>query len=122
RRIADMADRGIAAQPPDHLLGAEIVADVSQPAMRVELLAIIGDDTGGLLATMLKRVQTERRHCCRVGVAKDPEYAAFFLEMIRGQGGGRRGIGRRHRRSSSQSPVHNSFTKEKRVGSRNPTI
>src|SRR5205807_1704048 len=38
RRIADMADGGVAAQPPDHLLGAEIVADMAHPAMRAELL------------------------------------------------------------------------------------
>ncbi len=53
RRIADMADRGIAAQASDHLLGAEIVADMAHPAMGAELLTIIGDDAGGLLSTVL---------------------------------------------------------------------
>src|SRR5690242_2071003 len=78
-----MADRSIAAQPPDHLLGAEIVADVPQPAMRVELLAIIGNDAGGLLATMLQRVQTERHQSRRVRMAKDSEHAALFMKVIR---------------------------------------
>ena len=91
RRIADMADRGTAAQAPDHLLGAEIVADKAQSAMRVELLAVIGDDPGSLLAAMLQRVQTERRQRRGVGVAIDPEYAAFFVEMIASRS---EGIGR----------------------------
>src|SRR5690349_20837476 len=85
-RITDMADRGTAAQPPDHLFGAEIVADEALSAMRVELLAVIGDDAGSLLTAMLERVHPEGRERRRIGVAIDPEYAAFFVEMIGVQG------------------------------------
>ena len=61
-RIAHMADRRMAlAARLDHLLGAEIVADLAQAAMGVELLAVEGDDAGGLLAAMLQGVQAERR-------------------------------------------------------------
>jgi len=114
RSVADVSDRRIAAQASDHFLGAEIVADMAEPAMRVELLAIIGDDPGSLLPAVLQRVEAECRQCCRIGVAKDPEHAAFFMEVIRVQGIGRQGS-RGHRRSSSRHPLHNSFIKEKRV-------
>ena len=86
RRIANMANRSTAAQPFDHLLGAEIVADEALSAMRVELLAVISDDPGGFLTAMLQRMHPERRERCRIGVAIDPEYAAFFVEMIGVQG------------------------------------
>src|SRR6516162_9438368 len=97
-----MAYRGAAAQALDHFPRAEVIADMTTPAMRVELLTVIGDDTRGFLAAMLQRVQTE---CCQrggVGVAINPKHAAVFVKVIRV-----RGIGRRHRRSSSRNPIHN---------------
>src|ERR1700686_5038838 len=106
-----MADRGTAAQASDYLLGAEIVADEALSAMRVELLAVIGDDPGSLLTAMLERMHPERREGRRVGVAIDPEYAAFFVEMIGVQRIGPYWIGRGHRRSSLLNPLHNSFIK-----------
>ena len=71
-----------AAQACDDLLGAEIVADKAHAAMGVELLAVIGDDAGRLLAAMLQRVQAERGQRRRVGMAVDAEDAAFFVEMV----------------------------------------
>jgi hypothetical protein len=50
-------------------------------------------------------------------VAIDPEYAAFFVEMIGVQGIGPQRIGLGHRRSSLLNPLHNSFIKEMRVRS-----
>src|SRR5271155_5491734 len=85
-RISDMADSGTAGQATDDLLGAEIVADETLSAMRVELLAVIGDDPGSLLTAMLERVHPERRERRSIGVAIDPEHAAFFVEMIDVQG------------------------------------
>ena len=114
-RIANMADRGAAAQSPDDFLGAEIIADMTQSAVRVELPAIIGDDAGGLLAAMLQRMQAERGKRRRIGVAIHPEHAAFVMEMI-----GVQGIVRRHRRSSSRDPLHNCFINQMRVGSTQP--
>src|SRR5580704_2524344 len=86
RSIAYMADCGAAAQAFNHLLGAEIVADETLSAMGVELLAVIGDDPGCFLTAMLERVHPERSERRRIGVAIDPEYAAFFVEMIAVQG------------------------------------
>src|SRR5215813_10510872 len=63
--------------------------------MGAELLAIIGDDTGRLLPTMLQRVQAERRQRRGVRVAVHPEDAAFFVEVVQIEG-----IGRHHPRSS----------------------
>ncbi len=51
----------------DHLLGAEILADMAEGAMGVELLAVIGDDAGRLLAAMLQRVQAKRHQRRRLG-------------------------------------------------------
>ena len=53
RRVADMADRGIAAQARDHLLGAEIVAHLAETAVGIELFAVIGDDPGRFLPAVL---------------------------------------------------------------------
>ena len=63
--------------------------------MGAELFAIIGDDSGRLLATMLQRVQAEGGQRRRVGVAIDPEDAAFVVEVVRMER-----IGPRHPRSS----------------------
>src|SRR5579884_790199 len=95
-----MADRRLAAQPLDDLLRAEIVADQPHAAMRAELLAVIGDDAGRLLAAMLQRVQAERDQRRRLGVAVDAEHPAFFVELF--------GIGTGdcyHSRSSRRSRV-----------------
>ncbi len=50
--------------------------------MRAELLAIIGDDAGRFLAAVLQGVQPERGQGRRVGMAVDPENAAFLVEMV----------------------------------------
>jgi hypothetical protein len=63
-----------------------MVADEALSAMRVELLAVIGDDPGSLLPAMLERVHPERRERRGIGVAIDPEYSAFFVEMVGVQG------------------------------------
>ena len=95
RRVANMADGDIAAQPRDHLLGAEIVADLAETAVGVELFAVIGDDPGRFLPAMLQCVQAEGSQRCRVGVAIHGEDAAFLVKVVRFEG-----IGRRHPRSS----------------------
>src|SRR6516165_7266676 len=106
-----MADSGTAAQPADHLLGAEIIADLAEPAVGAELLAVIGDDSGRLLAAMLQRVQTERRQRRRIGMAIHSEDAAFFVEVVRIEG-----IGPRHPRSSFRLLVNGDFSVRIRVG------
>src|ERR1700737_3917170 len=96
-----MADGGTAAQPSDHLLGAEIVADLAETAVGVELFPVIGNDPRRLLSAMLQRVQTEGSQRRRVGVAVDPEDAAFLMKVVR-----IKGIGRRHPRSSFRHRRH----------------
>ena len=87
RRIADMTDRRRAGQPRDDILRAEIVADQTGAAMRAELVAVIGDDAGRLLAAMLQRVQPERGQRRRVLMPVDPENTAFLVETIRFRAG-----------------------------------
>jgi|SRR5258706_15640547 len=84
-----MADRDGAGQAVDDVLRAEIVADQPRAAMRVELAAVVGDDASRFLAAMLQGMQTERRQRGGVRMAIDPEYAAFFVEMIRVSAAGR---------------------------------
>ena len=55
--------------------------------MRAELVAVIGDDAGRLLAAMLQCVQPERGQCRRVLVPVDPENPAFLVETIRFRAG-----------------------------------
>ena len=50
--------------------------------MRAELLAVIGDDAGRLLAAMLQGVQSERRQRRRVGMTVHPENTAFLAKMV----------------------------------------
>ncbi len=80
--IADMADRGMAAQPAHHRLGGEAVGDLAEVAMGVEVLAVEGDDAGRLLPAMLQGMQPEHgvRRC--LADAADAEDAAFLPQMI----------------------------------------
>ena len=87
RRIADMPDRRRTRQTRDDVLRAEIVADQTGAAMRAELVAVIGDDAGRLLAAMLQGVQAERGQRRRVLVPVDPENTAFLVETIRFRAG-----------------------------------
>ncbi len=82
RGIADMADRGVAREPRDHVLRAEILADMAKAAVGMELLAVIGDDAGRLLAAMLQRVQAERGQCRRLGMAPHAKHPAFFVRVV----------------------------------------
>jgi hypothetical protein len=48
----------------------------------VEALAVKGDDAGGLLAAVLKRVEAQRGDGGGVGMAEDAEHAALFAESV----------------------------------------
>jgi hypothetical protein len=48
----------------------------------VETLAVEGDDAGRFLATVLQRVQAERRDRRRVRMAENAEHAALFAQPI----------------------------------------
>src|ERR1700684_1928792 len=77
-----MADGGIALELGDDVLGAEILAHQPHAALGVELLAVIGDDSHCLLTAVLQGVKSERSQRRGIGVAVDPEYTAFLVEMI----------------------------------------
>src|SRR5260370_15867846 len=82
RGIAHMAEGGMTEEPADDFLRAEILADMTHAAMGMELLAVIGHDPGGFLAAMLERVQAERNQRGGVGMAVNPEDAAFLAQMV----------------------------------------
>ena len=48
----------------------------------MEPLAVVADNAGRFLAAMLEGVESEGGDGCRVGVAVDAEYAAFFAEPV----------------------------------------
>src|SRR5258706_9813229 len=81
-RVSDMADRGIALQPLDHLLRGEMIGDMPEFAMRIEAMPVEGDDAGRFLAAMLQGMEPQNRVSGRFFDAVDPEDAALFLEMI----------------------------------------
>jgi len=62
--------------------------------MRVELLAVIGDDPRRLLPAMLQRMQAECHERRRIGMAEDAEDPALIVKMV-----GIAAVGRLHARS-----------------------
>ena len=48
----------------------------------MEALAVVGDDAGGFLAAVLKRVQAERGDGGGVRMPEDAEDAAFFAQAV----------------------------------------
>ena len=73
-----MADGHNAGQALDHLAAGESIADEAEPAFGVKAAAVEGDDAGGLLAAMLKGVESERGDGGSFGVAENAEHAAFL--------------------------------------------
>ena len=59
-----------------------MVADEAEAPLGVEAMAVEGDDTGRLLATMLECVQPQRGDGGGVHVAVDAEDAAFLAESV----------------------------------------
>ena len=66
----------------DHVRLVEVVADEAEPALAVEMLAVVGDDAGGFLAAVLQGVQAERGELGCVRMAEDAEDAAFLPQPI----------------------------------------
>jgi len=58
------------------------LADMAEPAMGVEMLAVERDDAGGLLAAMLQSVQAERGVRGGLDVAVDAEHAALLVQLV----------------------------------------
>jgi hypothetical protein len=55
---------------------------MAHAAMGMELLAVIGDDAGRLLAAVLQRMEPEGDERGGVGMAIDAEDAAFLAQMV----------------------------------------
>src|SRR5512138_2943297 len=77
-----MPDRRRAGQAVDHLPAGKGIADEAKPAFGMESLAIERDDSGRLLAAVLKRVQAES--CDRGGVrmTKNAEDTALLAQAV----------------------------------------
>ena len=78
-----MADGSGAGQAVDDFAPREGVADQTEAAFGVEALAVEGDDAGGFLAAVLKRMQSERGDGCSVGMAEYAKDAALFAQPVR---------------------------------------
>jgi hypothetical protein len=81
--VTIMTDRGVAPELADDGPGAEIVADQAEPAMGVEVSAVVADDAARLLAAVLQGMEPERRVRSRLIVADDAEDAAFLVEAVK---------------------------------------
>ena len=80
--ITVVSDRRVAFQPAHHIRIVEIVANPAEIALRVELMAVEGDDTDRFLATVLKRVQTKRGMGRRILGAENSENTAFLMQLV----------------------------------------
>ena len=65
----------------DHVGLVEVVADEAEAALGMEVVAVVGDDAGGLLAAMLQGVQAERGQRGGI-VAEDAEDPALLAEPV----------------------------------------
>ena len=81
-----MADGARTLQAIDHRLLGEGIADQSHMAFDVELSAVIGDDTGRLLTSVLEGVEAECGDRRGVLPPEDAEHAAFVVKMVVGLG------------------------------------
>ena len=81
RRIPDVADGDAARQPRELVLGERVLDQAHRP-MRVELLAVGGDDSRGFLPSVLEGVKAEVRDVCRFGVVEDAEHSAFVVKVV----------------------------------------
>jgi hypothetical protein len=84
RRIAVVAYGKSALEigRPRAVLAAENVADQTGMPLGYEMTFVEGDDAGGFLPAMLKRMKT--KHCERagVGVAENAEHSALFVQLV----------------------------------------
>ena len=80
--VTVMADGVDAYQVFDYVL-FEDVGDEAHLAMRDQPPAIRGNDTGGLLAAVLQRVETEVNHVGGFRMSVDSHHRAFVVELIR---------------------------------------
>src|SRR5207248_8284619 len=75
-------DRGIAGQALDHLAAGEGIADQAEPPFTVKPGPVEGYNTGGLLAPMLQRMQSQRGDGGGFGMTEDAEHAAFLPQRV----------------------------------------
>src|SRR5436190_1667675 len=79
--IARVTDGGAAGKFVQNI-GRENFFDFAHGAMRVEFVAVAGDNASRFLAAMLERVEAEIDELCRFGVAEDSYDAAMVVEPI----------------------------------------
>ena len=81
RGIAIVSDRHRPRQPRQGLLG-EYIGDMALALFNMEMLAVVGNDSGGFLAAMLKRVEAEVGEIGRFLVAVYAEDGTFVVEFV----------------------------------------
>jgi hypothetical protein len=75
-------DGRIAGQPLNRADAGEVVADETEPTLRIKALAVESDDAGRLLAAMLEGVKAERGKGRGIRVIVDAEDAALFAQPV----------------------------------------
>ena len=77
-----MADGHVALQALDHRPRGEMVADQTDPALGVEVVAVEADDAGCFLPAMLEGMQAKGGQRRRVGMVEDAEDAALLVQAV----------------------------------------
>ena len=77
-----MAEGHVALEPADHVSLVEVIADQAQAALRVEVVAVEGDDARRLLAAVLEGVQAQGGERRRVIMAEYAEDAALLAQPV----------------------------------------
>ena len=62
--------------------GRENFFDFAHGAVKMQIGAVAGDDSGGFLATMLERVEAEIRELRGFFVAEDAEHTTFVVKVV----------------------------------------
>ena len=83
RRIAHLAEPDIARQRT-HVARAKHVTHHALGLVHVELASLLGDNAGGILATVLQQQQAVVNQLVNRGFADDADYAAHGVPFMMG--------------------------------------
>ena len=110
-----MANGGLAGKAVDDGGAGEGIADETLAPLRMKALAVEGDDAGRLLSAVLQGVQAKCDDRRRLGVAEDPEDAAFLVQAVLVEIDAGIGVRVRPRRNSLFRRRRNRATVDQRV-------
>jgi hypothetical protein len=82
--IAHMTNSAVTGKTIDDVLIIEVIADETEAAFCLKVVAIKRDDTGCFLPAMLKGMEAQSCYGGGVLMAKDTKDTAFFFKFVTG--------------------------------------